>query len=150
MKYCWHFLLLEMLKSWSLIYVPKIILTNSKMDSTAVQSLFRKNLTNVMEWKKNVITIQDVTIVSFCVRSTKPLGLILHKHLVHHNYLFWPQYMSCLYIPSLVKMESESNVSGMSSANCVLLNLTKSQILRNICLLSSSCLCPLGCLSFVC
>ena len=41
------------------------------MGSIAVQSLFRKNLTNVMEWKKNVITIQDVTIVSFCVQKYK-------------------------------------------------------------------------------
>ena len=77
------------------------------MDSTAVQSLFRKNLTNVMEWKKNVITIQDVTIVSFFCRRYKILTFdITYKSC----YLGLNRYMKCSYIASLVKIKSESKI----------------------------------------
>jgi hypothetical protein len=48
-----------------LTYAPKISHTNSKTVISVVQNLFKKDLIDVMELKKGVITIQDATIVSF-------------------------------------------------------------------------------------
>ena len=61
-------------KSPSLTYAPKISHTNSKIVSSVVHNLFKKDLIAVMELKKGVITIQDATIVSlifFCIHYLK-------------------------------------------------------------------------------
>ena len=68
-------------KSPSLTYAPKISHTNSKIVSSVVHNLFKKDLIAVMELKKGVITIQDATIVSliFFLHSLLKKILFLNK-----------------------------------------------------------------------